>query len=83
MVAGGAGVTLLPKIAVATEASRAHLRVRVFAEPSPHRTIALVWRKRSSLAAALRQVAVTIRSAYPTPAKHRRDKPASGARSHA
>ncbi len=82
MVAGGAGVTLLPTIAVDTEASRAHLRVRVFAEPSPHRTIALVWRKRSYLAPALRQVAVTIRSAYPAPVKHGRGKPASGARSH-
>ncbi|MGE5345191.1 MAG: LysR substrate-binding domain-containing protein, partial [Acidithiobacillales bacterium] len=46
MVAGGAGVTLLPRLAVATEAPRAGLRVRPFAEPSPRRTIALVWRKR-------------------------------------
>src|SRR4051812_25037553 len=67
MVAGGAGVTLLPRIAVATEVQRARLRVREFAEPSPHRTIALVWRKRSPLAEALREVAAALRSAYPEP----------------
>jgi LysR family hydrogen peroxide-inducible transcriptional activator len=65
MVAGGAGVTLLPRLAVATEAPRARLRVRPFAEPSPRRTIALVWRKRSPLAEALKRLAATIRGAYP------------------
>ena len=34
MVAGGAGVTLLPKLAVPTEAARGGLRVRAFAEPA-------------------------------------------------
>jgi LysR family hydrogen peroxide-inducible transcriptional activator len=66
MVAGGAGVTLLPQLAVATEAHRARLNVRVFANPVPHRTIALVWRKRSPLAPALKRVAGTIRNAYPS-----------------
>jgi LysR family hydrogen peroxide-inducible transcriptional activator len=65
MVAGGAGVTLLPELAVATEADRAQLEVRAFARPVPHRTIALVWRKRSPLADALRKVAITIREVYP------------------
>ncbi|HSB35738.1 MAG TPA: LysR substrate-binding domain-containing protein, partial [Thermoanaerobaculia bacterium] len=65
MVAGGAGVTLLPRLAVATEAARAGLRVRPFAEPSPRRTIALVWRKRSPLADALKRVAATLRRAWP------------------
>jgi LysR family hydrogen peroxide-inducible transcriptional activator len=65
MVAGGVGVTLLPKLAVPTEATRVGLRVRPFAEPTPHRTIGLVWRRGCSLAAALRQVAETIRAAYP------------------
>lgn len=81
MVAGGAGVTLLPRLAVATEVSRAHLRVRAFAEPAPHRTVALAWRKRSPLAAALRQVAATIRSAYPSPVELGRPKSAFGVRS--
>jgi LysR family transcriptional regulator, hydrogen peroxide-inducible genes activator len=65
MVAGGAGVTLLPQLAVPTEAQRARLKVRAFATPVPHRTLALVWRKRSPLADALRKVASTIRKAYP------------------
>ncbi len=65
MVASGAGVTLLPRLCVASEAPRAKLRVREFADPAPHRTIALVWRKRSPLAPALHKVAATIRDAYP------------------
>ncbi|HWE30283.1 MAG TPA: LysR substrate-binding domain-containing protein [Polyangia bacterium] len=69
MVAAGAGVTLLPALAVATEAKRADLHVRPFARPEPGRTIALVWRKRSPLATALHQVADTIKTAYPRRAK--------------
>jgi LysR family hydrogen peroxide-inducible transcriptional activator len=65
MVAGGAGVTLLPRLAVRTEAVRSGLRVRPFADPAPHRTIGLVWRRGCPLAPALRQVAATIRAAYP------------------
>jgi LysR family transcriptional regulator, hydrogen peroxide-inducible genes activator len=65
MVAGGAGVTLLPMLAVATEAKRAELHVRAFAQPAPARTIALVWRKRSAVGAALLQLAATMRAAYP------------------
>jgi LysR family hydrogen peroxide-inducible transcriptional activator len=65
MVAAGAGVTLLPRLALATEAKRARLRVRPFARPAPHRTIALVWRRRSPLAPALVEVAAALRAAYP------------------
>jgi len=65
MVASGAGVTLLPELAVATEAQRAGLRVRSFVEPAPHRTIGLVWRRGYPLAEALRKIAATIRAAYP------------------
>lgn len=65
MVASGTGVTLLPALAVATEAKRAGLAVRRFALPAPHRTIALIWRKRSPLAPALRTIASAIRDAYP------------------
>jgi len=64
MVAGGAGVTLLPELAVATEAKRAELWIRPFAQPAPKRTIALVWRRRSPLGPALRQLATTARAAY-------------------
>ncbi len=72
MVAGGAGVTLLPALSVATEAKRARLRTRAIASPRAHRTIALVWRKRSPLAPALRQVAGVVREAYPGAAPGRR-----------
>lgn len=66
MVASGAGVTLLPALAVPTEAERARLCVRAFAEPAPSRTLALVFRKSSPLCPALRRVAAVIRSAYPS-----------------
>lgn len=65
MVAGGAGVTLLPRLAVPTEAARSGLKIRAFADPPPHRTIGLVWRRGCPIAPALRQVAGTIRLAYP------------------
>lgn len=70
MVAGGAGVTLLPELAVPTESKRAALSIRRFADPAPKRTIALVWRKRSPLGPALRQLAATVRATYnPPPVK--------------
>ncbi|HKP62268.1 MAG TPA: LysR substrate-binding domain-containing protein [Polyangiales bacterium] len=65
MVAGGAGVTLLPKLALGTELARSDLRVRPFADPAPHRSLALVWRKHSPLESALRELAGTLREAYP------------------
>jgi LysR family hydrogen peroxide-inducible transcriptional activator len=65
MVAGGAGVTLLPKLALATETSRSDLRVRTFSDPAPNRTLALVWRKLSPLQPALHALAGTLREAYP------------------
>lgn len=65
MVAGGAGVTLLPSLALSTELPRSDLRVRPFAQPAPHRTIALVWRKHSPLGPALRELGATLREAYP------------------
>lgn len=80
MVAGGAGVTLLPALALPTEARRADLVTRPLAAPAPHRTIALVWRKNSPLATPLRSVAKTLRKAYPqakpppTPAKPSRKR---------
>jgi LysR family hydrogen peroxide-inducible transcriptional activator len=65
MVAGGgAGVTLLPQLAVKTEASRANITVRAFAKPEPKRTIVLAWRKSSAMAAALREIARTSREAF-------------------
>ena len=66
MVASGAGVTLLPELSVGTEARRSDLVIRRFGEPAPHRTIAMIWRRQSPLAGALREVAGEIRAHYPT-----------------
>lgn len=62
VVAGGAGVTLLPTLAIPTEAKRANIILRQFAAPAPKRTIALVWRKRSPLGPALKVLAQTVRA---------------------
>jgi LysR family hydrogen peroxide-inducible transcriptional activator len=66
LVVQGAGVTLLPALALETETLRAELGIRQIAAPTPARTIALVWRKGSSLAAALQRVAACIRESYPS-----------------
>jgi LysR family transcriptional regulator, hydrogen peroxide-inducible genes activator len=66
MVASGVGITLLPGVAVETEASRAGLRVRPMASTTAHRTIVLVWRRRSPLGPTLRAVADCLRRAFPT-----------------
>jgi LysR family hydrogen peroxide-inducible transcriptional activator len=65
MVASGAGVTLLPSLAIPTEAKRAELRVRPFTRPEPGRTLALIWRKSSPVGATLRELAKAIKDAYP------------------
>lgn len=64
MVTEGAGVTLLPELAVPAEARHAELAIRAFASPAPRRTLAFVWRKHSPLGPALRQLAATARSVY-------------------
>jgi LysR family transcriptional regulator, hydrogen peroxide-inducible genes activator len=65
MVAGGAGVTLLPTLAVRREVRFNNLRVRRFADTEAARTIGLAWRKKSSLAPALRKLATSMSQAYP------------------
>jgi len=67
MVAGGAGITLLPTLAVATEARRAGLRIRPLASPKAYRTIALVWRRRSPLGPTMQQLARVLCAAFPKP----------------
>lgn len=64
MVADGAGVTLLPTLAIPTETGRCALRIRAFAPPAPGRTIALVWRRGTPLAPALRAITATIKDVY-------------------
>lgn len=65
MVAGGAGITLLPALAVPTEAPRADLAVRPFRRPVPGRTVVLAWRPTSPLAAPLAAFAELVREAWP------------------
>jgi LysR family hydrogen peroxide-inducible transcriptional activator len=74
LVASGAGITLLPALAVETEVRRASLRVRPIASKHACRTIALVWRKRSPLGPALREVARVLGEAFPRPKAPRRDR---------
>jgi len=64
MVSAGAGVTLLPRMSVATESRRAHIAVRPLADESAFRTLALVWRPTSPSGPSLRKLAATIRTSY-------------------
>jgi len=56
MVGAGMGVTLIPEMAVEVETRSASVSVARFEDPQPARTIGMVWRKRSPLAAQLRQL---------------------------
>ncbi len=71
MVASGAGATLLPELAIATETQHADLRLRRFTAPEPKRTLVLAWRRHSPLGPALRQVAAALVESYPRPPKLR------------
>jgi LysR family hydrogen peroxide-inducible transcriptional activator len=72
MVASGAGVTLLPELALATETRHAALSIRPLPAPAPGRTIALVWRPRSPIGEALMTLAKTMKDAYPKRAPTKR-----------
>ncbi len=63
MVAGGLGITLLPRLAVGTEAARATVALRPLAPPVPFRTLALAWRSGSYAGAALRSVGTAMAAA--------------------
>ena len=61
MVAASDAVTLLPELSVDVEGRG--LKLRRFADPAPHRTIVLAWRKSSPMSAALRTIGATLRNA--------------------
>ena len=63
MVASGAGLTLLPSLAVPVENRGGQLAVRRFARPAPKRTIVLAWRKQSPAAPGMPDLAATMRAA--------------------
>ena len=65
MVLGGAGITLLPEMAVPVENRRDELSVRRFREPAPRRTVILAWRKQTARGPALREVAAALRGVSP------------------
>ncbi|MDX2051901.1 MAG: LysR substrate-binding domain-containing protein [Polyangiaceae bacterium] len=64
MTAGGAALTLLPKISLNVENRRGTLVIRQLREPVPARTIVLAWRKGSSLHLALTRVASEMRRTF-------------------
>ncbi len=61
MVGAGIGVTLLPEMAVATETLSADVSIAALPAPGPKRTIGVVWRKSSPMAAQFAQIADRIR----------------------
>ena len=64
MVAAGAGVTLLPEVALDVENRKGTLRIRRFAGEPPSRTLALVFRRQAALEPTLRAVARVMRRVY-------------------
>jgi LysR family hydrogen peroxide-inducible transcriptional activator len=60
MVSHGMGLTLIPEIAVRTEASRNNVRIVAFADPEPSREIGLIWRKQSERREDFEALALTI-----------------------
>src|SRR6185295_20221127 len=67
MVGTGAGVTVLPELAVPIENRRAQMVIRPFASPVPSRTVALAFRPGSPLAPALHELAAVLAAAWPRP----------------
>lgn len=65
MVSSGAGITLLPALAVPLENRSAQLVIRPFTDPPPVRTVALAWRPSSPMGGALRKLAAGLREAWP------------------
>ena len=54
MVASGYGVTLLPEVAVNVEVHQSRVKLLRFADPQPHRSIGLIWRRTSPCKADFR-----------------------------
>jgi LysR family hydrogen peroxide-inducible transcriptional activator len=60
MVSAGIGVTLIPEMAVGVETRSASVALARFPDPQPARTVGMVWRRTSPLAAQLRQIAEVV-----------------------
>jgi LysR family hydrogen peroxide-inducible transcriptional activator len=61
MVGAGLGVTLIPEMALGVETGAADVSVARFAAPAPSRTIGMIWRRTSPLAARLSQLSEEVR----------------------
>ena len=61
MVAGGAGITLLPRLSIQTENRAGALVTRAFGVRGPARTLALAFRRNAPQAAAVRALAEALR----------------------
>ncbi|MGE7370879.1 LysR substrate-binding domain-containing protein [Neorhizobium sp. NPDC001467] len=67
MVSHDMGMTLIPEMAIATEAARTDLRIVPFAEPAPSRQIGLVWRRSSGRGQDMEALAAAIVAVAPKP----------------
>jgi LysR family hydrogen peroxide-inducible transcriptional activator len=65
MVAGGAGVTLLPSLAVQVENRRGQFAVVPFSKPRPGRTLVLAYRSSAPSKPTLLAIAAAVRRALP------------------
>jgi LysR family hydrogen peroxide-inducible transcriptional activator len=72
MVGAGLGLTLVPEMAVRLETPRAPVAVQRLNRPRPVRTVGMVWRRTTPLAAPLARIAAIFRKAA-------RDQASSGA----
>jgi LysR family transcriptional regulator, hydrogen peroxide-inducible genes activator len=61
MVGAGIGVTLIPEMAVPVETRSAAVSIARFGPPRPSRTIGMVWRRSSPLAAQLGRIAEVVK----------------------
>lgn len=64
MVGSGAGITLLPSLAVPIENRGGQLRIRRFKNPAPSRTLVLAWRKGSAQTRALTALGERLRALW-------------------
>ena len=63
MVGAGIGVTLIPEMAAPIEARSAPVSIARLAVPRPNRTIGMIWRRTTPLAAQLASIAGIVRAA--------------------
>ncbi len=63
MVGAGLGVTLIPEMAVAVETRSATVSITRFENPTPSRTIGMIWRKTSPLSRPLLRISKVVREA--------------------